>query len=61
MSWPHRIPAGLRNRLEAVLSQRSHGAAEIWGALQEWLEAEGVEKPEHVVPEATEGTAQRDQ
>lgn len=59
--WPHRIPAGLRRRLESVLSQRSHGPAEIWGEVRDWLEAQGVEKPDHIHPETSEGTAQRDQ
>lgn len=61
MPWPHTIPAGLRRRLEAVLSQRNAGAAEVWGEVRDWLEAQGVEKPDGILPETNHGTAQRDQ
>jgi hypothetical protein len=36
-TWPHSIPAGLRRRIDSVLGQRSHGAAEIWGEIRDWL------------------------
>lgn len=62
MSWPHSIPAGLRRRIDSVLGQRSHGAAEIWGEVRDWLEENGVEMPEGIeVEQAPEGGAQRDQ
>ena len=62
MSWPHSIPAGLRRRIETVLGQRSHGAAEIWGEIRDWLEEQGVEMPDSVTGELPiEGSAQRDQ
>lgn len=48
MPWPYSLPAGLRRRLDAVLSQRPHGAAEIWGEIRDWLEENGVEKPDSV-------------
>jgi hypothetical protein len=44
------------------LGQRSHGAAEIWGEVRDWLEEHGVEKPDSVTVELPlEGGAQRDQ
>lgn len=62
MPWPHTIPAGLRHRLDAVLSQRSFGPAEIWGEVRDWLVENGVEMPDHIKPEPPPGeTAQRDQ
>jgi hypothetical protein len=62
MPWPHSIPAGLRNRLAEVLSFRNHGPAEVWGAVRDWLEENGVEMPEGIeVERAPEGGAQRDQ
>lgn len=62
MSWPHSIPAGLRRRIDRVLGQRSHGAAEIWGEVRDWLEERGVEMPDSVTVEPPpEGGAQRDQ
>jgi hypothetical protein len=38
MPWPRTVPPDLRRRIEGVLGQRSHGAAEIWGELCDWLE-----------------------
>jgi hypothetical protein len=61
MTWPYTIPAGLRRRLEAVLSQRSHGAPEIWGEVRDWLVEQGVARPEGVQPERPSESAQRDQ
>jgi hypothetical protein len=62
MPWPYSIPAGLRRRIDSVLGQRSHGAAEIWGEVRDWLEENGVEMPEGIeVERAPEGAAQRDQ
>jgi hypothetical protein len=43
MPWPYSIPAGLRRRIDSVLGQRSHGAAEIWGDVRDWLEENSVE------------------
>jgi hypothetical protein len=61
MTWPHSIPEGLRRRLEAVLSQRHHGPAEIWGEIRDWLEAQGVEKPAAIEVERSINSAQLDQ
>lgn len=61
MSWPQTIPADLRPRLAEVLSFRNCGPAEVWGAVRDWLEANGVEMPEGIKAEQSEGTAQRDQ
>ncbi len=56
------MPAGLRHRLDAVLSQRSFGPAEVWGEIRDWLVENGVEMPDHIKPEPPPGeTAQRDQ
>ena len=44
--WPQTVPADLRPRLEEVLSYRSHGAAEVWGAVREWLVAHEVDAPD---------------
>ena len=46
--WPHSVPPDLRPKLEAVLSFRSHGAAEIWGEVRDWLVAHGVECPDRL-------------
>jgi hypothetical protein len=61
MSWPHSVPPDLRRSLEAVLGQRSHGAAELWGEVRDWLEAHGVAVPESLKLEQPAETAQRDQ
>ncbi len=61
MTWPHSIPHDLRPRLEDVLGQRSHGPAEIWGEVRDWLVKHRVELPEGIeVAPPIEG-AQRDQ
>lgn len=46
MTWPNDCPADFRKAVQAVLDTRSHGAADVWGAVKEWLEAHGVEAPE---------------
>lgn len=61
MPWPHSIPPDLRRRLDAVLSHRTRGAAEIWGEVRDWLEAHQVEVPEGLPFDRPEETAQRDQ
>lgn len=62
MPWPYSIPVGLRRRIDSVLGQRSHGAAEIWGEVRDWLEENGVEMPAGIeVERPPEGGAQRDQ
>jgi hypothetical protein len=38
MQWPSNIPPDLRDRLDSVMDARSYGAADIWGAVKEWLE-----------------------
>jgi hypothetical protein len=48
MAWPYSIRAGLRRRIDSVLGQRSHGAAEIWGEVRDWLEENGVEMPQGI-------------
>ena len=45
-SWPKTVPTDLRNRVEEVLSYRTRPTGqEVWGAFQEWLDANGVEPP----------------
>lgn len=62
MSWPYSSPAGLRRRIDTVLGQCSHGAAEIWGEIRDWLVERGVEMPDTIeVERPPEGGAQRDQ
>ena len=61
MSWPYTIPEDLRPRLEAVLGQRSHGPAELWGEVRDWLEAHQVEMPEGIELAPPLDGAQRDQ
>lgn len=39
--WPYSIPADLRRRFDSALGQRSHGAAEIWGVIRDWVEENG--------------------
>ena len=46
MQWPSNIPPDLRRQLESVMDARSYGAADIWGAVKEWLENHGVEPVE---------------
>lgn len=48
MPWPNTIPADLRPRLDAALSRRSVGAAELWGEVRDWLIKHGVEAPERL-------------
>lgn len=46
MTWPNSIPPDLRQMLASVLSTRSHGPAELWGEIRDWLIKHGVEAPE---------------
>lgn len=61
MPWPHSIPADLRPLLDAVLSKRNCGPAEIWGEVRDWLEAHHVEMPPDIAQERGIEGAQRDQ
>jgi hypothetical protein len=61
MPWPQTVPPDLRARLEDVLGQRSHGAAEIWGEIRDWLVKHGVEPPDGLPLDRPGETAQRDQ
>jgi hypothetical protein len=61
MTWPYSVPTDLRRRLDGVLSQRSRGAAEVWGEVRDWLVEQGVEMPEAIQVEPSPETAQRDQ
>jgi hypothetical protein len=46
MLWPKTVPDDLRRRLEEVLGYRNRPAPQdVWGALLEWLEGEGIEPP----------------
>lgn len=49
MPWSKTVPDDLRRKLEAVLGYRNRPEPQdVWGAVLEWLEAEGVkpvEKP----------------
>lgn len=45
MPWPKTVPDDLRRKLEAVLGYRNRPAPQdVWGAVLEWLEANGVEQ-----------------
>ena len=45
-SWPKTIPPDLRNRVEVVLGYRTRPTGQdVWGVVQEWLEAHKVEPP----------------
>lgn len=46
MTWPHSIPPDLRRMLDSALSARSHGPAELWGEVRDWLILHGIEAPE---------------
>ena len=48
MTWPNTIPPDLRRRLDSVLSQRNHGAPELWGEVRDWLIKHGVDAPERL-------------
>jgi hypothetical protein len=61
MPWPQTVPPDLRPRLEDVLGQRSHGPAEIWGEIRDWLVKHGVEAPGGLPFDRPGETAQRDQ
>lgn len=54
-------PASLRPRLDEVLSFRNHGAPEVWGAVRDWLQANGVEMPDAITAALPTEGAQRDQ
>ncbi len=45
MPWPKSLPDDLRHRLESVMGYRRFGPSEVWDAVREWLESEGVEPP----------------
>lgn len=46
MPWPKTVPDDLRRRLDAVLGYRNRPAPQdVWGAVLEWLEGEGIEPP----------------
>jgi hypothetical protein len=53
MDWPNNIPSDLRPRLEATLSQRGVGAAEVWGELVAWLRQHQVQPPAHRLPDGS--------
>ena len=55
MPWPNTIPADLRRHLDAVLSQRSVGAPDIWGEVRDWLIKHGVEAPERLPEDVRPG------
>jgi hypothetical protein len=61
MPWPRSIPPDLRRQIENILGQRSHGPAEIWGEVYDWLVKHGVEAPDGLPFDRPEETAQRDQ
>lgn len=45
-SWPKTVPTDLRNRIEEVLLYRTRPTGQdVWGAVYEWLEGQGVEPP----------------
>lgn len=52
MPWPRTCPPDLRLRLDEVLSTRSHGPAEIWGEVYDWLVKHQVEPPERLPEDA---------
>jgi hypothetical protein len=54
--WPNSCPPDLRRELESVLGWRSHGPAEIWGAMKEWAERHGVEPPAELPGEGSPET-----
>lgn len=45
MPWPKSLPDDLRRHLEGVMGYRRFGPAEVWDAVREWLEEQGVEPP----------------
>jgi hypothetical protein len=46
MPWPKTVPDDLRRKLEAVLGYRNRPAPQdVWGAVLEWLEMNGVRPP----------------
>lgn len=45
-AWPKTTPPDLRRRVEEVLGYRTRPTGQdVWGAVQEWLEAHKVEPP----------------
>lgn len=49
MPWPKTVPEDLRRKLEAVLGYRNRPMPQdLWGAVLEWLEAEGVTVPSDI-------------
>lgn len=46
-TWPKSVPDNLRPGLDAVLGYRNRPTSQdVWGAVLEWLEAEGVQPPD---------------
>lgn len=46
--WTYVVPPDLRPRLEAALSARHHGAAEVWAAVMEWMVEHEMPVPDSV-------------
>lgn len=47
--WPKSIPSDLRNRIEEVMGFRTRPSGQdVWGAVHDWREANGVEPPPHL-------------
>lgn len=44
--WTYNVPPDLHPRLEAVLTHRSLGAAEVWGEVRDWLAEHNVPVPD---------------
>ena len=46
MTWPHTPPDDLRYALEAVLSFRSKGPADLYAVFRDWAERHGLDPPD---------------
>lgn len=46
--WTYTVPPDLRPHLEAALSARRHGAAEVWAAIVEWMVEHDMPVPDSV-------------
>lgn len=60
--WTYTLPEDLRARLASAMMSRNVGPVEVWGEVVDWLNANGVERPEAISQDYQfKGSAERDQ
>lgn len=54
-NWPNTIPCDLKCKMQNLAGLRFTGTdKDRWGVFKEWLEAHGIEAPEHSLPQEPE-------